>query len=225
MIDGDGQGRRVLVIKLADRLHDNLRTIAALPEWKQHRTANETLEIYAPLAHRFGIADVKWQLEDLAFAVLHPRRYAEIDQMVATLRARAGHLPHAGARSGPRPAGAHGGHRGARSPAGPSTSGASTRRWSCEARSSTRSTTSSASGSSSTPPPTGTPPSGRSTGCGRLARTVEDYTATPKLTRDSSLHRGRGPQGKPLEVQIRLKEMHRRAESGSPPTGATRSGR
>ena len=73
---------RVLVIKLADRLH-NLRTVASLPEWKQHRIANETLEIYAPLAHRFGIADVKWQLEDLSFACLHPRRYAEIDQMVA----------------------------------------------------------------------------------------------------------------------------------------------
>jgi guanosine-3',5'-bis(diphosphate) 3'-pyrophosphohydrolase len=59
-------------------------TIAAMPEWKQKRTAEETLEIYAPLAHRFGIQDIKWQLEDLAFAALHPRRYAEIEQMVAT---------------------------------------------------------------------------------------------------------------------------------------------
>ena len=74
---------RVLLIKLADRLH-NMRTIAAMPEWKQHRTAQETLDIYAPLAHRFGIQDIKWQLEDLAFATLHPRRYAEIEQMVAT---------------------------------------------------------------------------------------------------------------------------------------------
>ncbi|MGH9122295.1 MAG: RelA/SpoT family protein [Acidimicrobiales bacterium] len=74
---------RVLLIKLADRLH-NMLTIAAMPEWKQKRTAQETLEIYAPLAHRFGIADIKWQLEDLAFAALHPRRYAEIEQMVAT---------------------------------------------------------------------------------------------------------------------------------------------
>ena len=74
---------RVLLIKLADRLH-NMRTIAAMPEWKQKRTAQETLDIYAPLAHRFGIQDIKWQLEDLAFATLHPRRYAEIEQMVAT---------------------------------------------------------------------------------------------------------------------------------------------
>jgi GTP pyrophosphokinase len=74
---------RVLLIKLADRLH-NMRTIAAMPEWKQKRSAQETLDIYAPLAHRFGIQDLKWQLEDLAFAALHPRRYAEIEQMVAT---------------------------------------------------------------------------------------------------------------------------------------------
>jgi guanosine-3',5'-bis(diphosphate) 3'-pyrophosphohydrolase len=74
---------RVLLIKLADRLH-NMRTIAAMPEWKQKRAAQETLDIYAPLAHRFGVQDIKWQLEDLAFASLHPRRYAEIEQMVAT---------------------------------------------------------------------------------------------------------------------------------------------
>ncbi len=74
---------RVLLIKLADRLH-NMRTIAAMEEWKQQRTAQETLDIYAPLAHRLGIQDVRWQLEDLAFAALYPRRYAEIEQMVAT---------------------------------------------------------------------------------------------------------------------------------------------
>ncbi|HUB70450.1 MAG TPA: bifunctional (p)ppGpp synthetase/guanosine-3',5'-bis(diphosphate) 3'-pyrophosphohydrolase [Acidimicrobiales bacterium] len=73
---------RVLLIKLADRLH-NMRTLAAMPEASQKRTAQETLDIYAPLAHRFGIADIKWQLEDLAFATLHPRRYAQIEQMVA----------------------------------------------------------------------------------------------------------------------------------------------
>jgi guanosine-3',5'-bis(diphosphate) 3'-pyrophosphohydrolase len=74
---------RVLVIKLADRLH-NMRTLAVMPEWKQRRIARETLDIYAPLAHRLGISELKWQLEDLAFATLEPRRYAEIEQMVAT---------------------------------------------------------------------------------------------------------------------------------------------
>lgn len=74
---------RVLIIKLADRLH-NMRTLSVMPEWKQRRTAQETLDIYAPLAHRLGIQGVKWQLEDLSFATLHPKRYAEIEQMVAS---------------------------------------------------------------------------------------------------------------------------------------------
>jgi GTP pyrophosphokinase len=74
---------RVLVIKLADRLH-NMRTIEALPEWKRKRIAEETRDIYAPLAHRLGIQEVKWQLEDLSFETLHPKRFAEIAHMVAT---------------------------------------------------------------------------------------------------------------------------------------------
>jgi len=73
---------RVLLIKLADRLH-NMRTLAALPQGKQQRIAQETLDVYAPLAHRLGISGVKWQLEDLAFATLYPKRYAEIEQMVS----------------------------------------------------------------------------------------------------------------------------------------------
>ncbi|MGD0874045.1 MAG: bifunctional (p)ppGpp synthetase/guanosine-3',5'-bis(diphosphate) 3'-pyrophosphohydrolase [Acidimicrobiales bacterium] len=74
---------RVLVIKLADRLH-NMRTLSVMPEDKQRRTAEETRDIYAPLAHRLGIQEIKWQLEDLAFETLHPKRFAEIAQMVAT---------------------------------------------------------------------------------------------------------------------------------------------
>ena len=77
---------RVILIKLADRLH-NMRTLCYLGKQKQIQKAKETLEIYAPLAHRLGINSIKWQLEDLAFAALHPRRYAEIQQMVAQRRA------------------------------------------------------------------------------------------------------------------------------------------
>ena len=73
---------RVLLIKLADRLH-NMRTIASLPKWKQQRIATETLDIYAPLAHRLGMQGLKNELEDLSFAALHPKWYAQIDQMIA----------------------------------------------------------------------------------------------------------------------------------------------
>ncbi len=76
------QDARVLIIKLSDRLH-NMETIAALPAWKQERTAKETLDIYAPLAHRLGMQDLKQRLEDLAFAASSPKQYAELDAMVA----------------------------------------------------------------------------------------------------------------------------------------------
>ncbi|HSI81196.1 MAG TPA: bifunctional (p)ppGpp synthetase/guanosine-3',5'-bis(diphosphate) 3'-pyrophosphohydrolase [Solirubrobacterales bacterium] len=77
---------RVILIKLADRLH-NMRTLAGLPKQKQLEKARETLEIYAPLAHRLGIHALKWELEDLAFQRLHPRKYDEMKQLVAQQRA------------------------------------------------------------------------------------------------------------------------------------------
>ena len=74
---------RVLIIKLADRLH-NMRTLASSPLEKQQRVAQETLDIYAPLAHRLGMQEIKQQLEDLSFAALYPKRYAEVEHLVST---------------------------------------------------------------------------------------------------------------------------------------------
>ncbi len=77
---------RVILIKLADRLH-NMRTIAAMPKDKRLEKSRETLDIYAPIAHRLGIHAIKWELEDLAFQTLHPRKYNEIKGLVAQQRA------------------------------------------------------------------------------------------------------------------------------------------
>jgi GTP pyrophosphokinase len=86
MIVAMAQDVRVILIKLADRLH-NMRTIEYQGKQTQVRKAKETLEVYAPLAHRLGIHALKWELEDLSFAILHPRKYAEIRAMVADRRA------------------------------------------------------------------------------------------------------------------------------------------
>src|SRR5206468_2059016 len=129
---------RVLLIKLADRLH-NMRTIAALPDGKQRRIAQETLDIYAPLAHRLGIQDVKWQLEDLV----------AIRVVVDSVKDCYGAL------------------------------GSIHALWK--------------------------PIQGR----------FKDYIAMPKFNLYQSLHTTVvGPQGKAVEVQIRTKEMHQRAEYG-----------
>src|SRR4051795_3523953 len=79
------QGVGVILIKLADRLH-NMRTLGALPKQKQQEIAKETLEIFAPLAHRLGILAIKWEREALAFATLHPRKYKEIKGLVSQQR-------------------------------------------------------------------------------------------------------------------------------------------
>ena len=76
---------RIILIKLADRVH-NLRTIEFLPEWKQKRTASETLEIYAPLTERLGIGSIKRELEDRAFAVLEPDASREISGQIERSR-------------------------------------------------------------------------------------------------------------------------------------------
>src|SRR6185503_19983691 len=76
---------RVVIIKLCDRLH-NMRTLAPLPLEKQRRIARQTLEIYAPLAHRLGIWQIKWELEDLSFKYLEPEQYKEVAEQLAERR-------------------------------------------------------------------------------------------------------------------------------------------
>jgi GTP diphosphokinase / guanosine-3',5'-bis(diphosphate) 3'-diphosphatase len=93
---------RVVLIKLADRLH-NMRTLAALPMEKQTRIARQTLEIYAPLAERLGIWQVKWELEDLAFKVLEPERFRELAKLLDTRRkGREGYIERAIAELEPK---------------------------------------------------------------------------------------------------------------------------
>ena len=92
MFRGHEQDIRVIVIKLADRLH-NMRTLGALREDRRIFKARETLEIYAPIAHRLGINNIKWELEDLSFYYLEPNKYKQVSRMVTESRAeREGYL-------------------------------------------------------------------------------------------------------------------------------------
>ncbi|HEX2047295.1 MAG TPA: bifunctional (p)ppGpp synthetase/guanosine-3',5'-bis(diphosphate) 3'-pyrophosphohydrolase [Acidimicrobiales bacterium] len=204
---------RVLLIKLADRLH-NMRTIAALPREKQERIAQETIDVYAPLAHRLGIAGIKWQLEDLAFATLYPKRYAEIEQMVSAraperdiylsqvvemVRARLSEVKVEGEVIG-RPK----------------------HYWSIYEKMVVKQrgfdeiydlvglrvlvgSVKDCYAALGTIHATWKPVQGR----------FKDYIAMPKFNLYQSLHTTVvGPQGKPIEVQIRTREMHQRAEYG-----------
>ena len=204
---------RVLIIKLADRLH-NMRTLAAMPEFKQQRTAQETVDIYAPLAHRLGMQDLKQQLEDLSFAAMHPKRYAEIDHMVAT-RAPERELYLAQVLEEVR-------LRLAELRIDAEVTGRPKHLWSIYEKMVVKGKAFddifdlvgirvtvdavkdcyAALGSIHS---TWTPVQGR----------FKDYIAMPKFNLYQSLHTTVvGPQGKPLEVQIRTREMHQRAEFG-----------
>ncbi len=92
MLGAMAEDLRVVFIKLADRLH-NMRTLDALPPEKQLSIAQETAEVYAPLAHRLGIWELKWQLEDLSFRYLEPRKYHQIARLIDGRRARRQRTP------------------------------------------------------------------------------------------------------------------------------------
>jgi len=218
MIVAMAEDVRVILIKLADRLH-NLRTIEYLGRQKQVQKAKEALEVYAPLAHRLGIQALKWELEDLAFATLHPRKYEEIKRMVAERRGdREDHVQKAGKILGREldkvgiPA---------------EISGRAKHFYSIYekmvkrgrefneiydlnamrviAERSDEEGTRDCYGALGLIHSLWKPMPGR----------FKDYIAMPKFNRYRSLHTTViGPEGKPLEIQIRTREMHNEAELG-----------
>src|ERR687895_193522 len=162
MIVAMAQDVRVILVKLADRMH-NLRTIEYLGKQKQLQKAREALEVYAPLAHRLGIHALKWELEDLSFQTLHPRKCKEFNEIYDLTAMRV-----IIERSG---------DEGTRDCYG--ALGLIHSLWK--------------------------PMPGR----------FKDYIAMPKLNRYRSLHTTViGPEGRPLEIQIRTREMHETAELG-----------
>ncbi len=207
------QDVRVLIIKLCDRLH-NMTTLAVLPPEKQARIAQETLEVFAPLAHRLGMQEVKTQLEDLAFATLHPKWFAEIDQMVATRTPeRDLYLTQVVADVEQRLAELN---------ITADVTGRPKHLWSIYEKMVVRGRSfdeifdlvgirlvvddvRDCYAALGTIHSTWKPVQGR----------FKDYIAMPKFNLYQSLHTTVvGPQGKPLEVQIRTREMHARAENG-----------
>ena len=204
---------RVLIIKLSDRLH-NMRTMGAMGPDRAIRIARETLDVYAPLAHRLGMQELKQQLEDLSFATLHPKQYAEIDHMVAT-RAPERVLYIEQVLEQVR-------QRLAELGVDAEVSGRPKHLWSIYEKMVVRGRQFddiydligirvlvdsvrdcyAALGSIHA---TWRPVQGR----------FKDYVAMPKFNLYQSLHTTViGPQGKPLEVQVRTREMHHRAEFG-----------
>ena len=213
MVVAMAQDVRVLLIKLVDRLH-NLRTVSALREEKQRRVARETLDIYTPLAHRLGVQEIKHEMEDRCFAILHPGPFAEIEdrlsergverrvfieKMIAEVE---GMLAEAGidAEVTGRPKHHYSIYR----------------KMVEEDRPFEEihdligirvivQTTRDCYAALGLIHSHWLPLSGR----------FKDYVAMPKLNLYQSLHTTVvGPDGKPLEVQLRTEEMHRRAESG-----------
>jgi len=218
MIVAMAQDVRVILIKLADRLH-NMRTIEYLGRQKQAQKARETLEVYAPLAHRLGIHALKWELEDLAFQTLHPRKYAEIKAMVADQQAdreaqaaKAGEILELELQKAEVPADITGRAKhlysiydkmAKRGREFNEIYDLTALRVICE-RAGEEGTRDCYAGlglvhSLWKPMP------------GRF----KDFIAMPKLNRYRSLHTTViGPEGKPLEIQVRTREMHEEAEYG-----------
>ena len=204
---------RVLLIKLADRLH-NMRTIGALRPAKQEQIARETLDVYAPIAHRLGMQEVRNELEDLAFAALYPKRYAEIDRLIAE-RTPAQEAYVEGVLEKIR-------DRLAKTTIDGEVTGRRKHHWSVYEKMIVKgrsfdeifdlvgirvvvSTVRDAYAALGSIHSTWKPVSGR----------FKDYIAMPKFNLYQSLHTTVvGPNGVSVEVQIRTREMHGRAEHG-----------